>query len=314
MSGEKPGKRRGSLLAFASLFAAVLINAVLFANRQPAAQQPTTTNGEVAVSVGADATTPSTFSVQIFRDQTRIKLRGQVASEEDHKTILGLVKGSFASLDIVDRMRVGKAAPDTNLKVGGIIFALKVLGYIDTGRASVDERNVSVGGEAGSSTSHPALQATLDEPPAGIEVKTSIVPSIYWRGQLLDDGHLIMTGYVVAEDNKKDLENSAHNLLPSSQVANHTSIVENAPDEWTFVTTHSLKILRNLRYGEVHIKGRTIRIKGAVLNQDSLKAIDGLVEKYPRTYSLESKVTIEPEKASLETTIPVNSVSLPNPN
>lgn len=311
MSGEKPGKRRGAVLAFASLFVAFLINAVIFAKDQPAAQQPAATTEETAAPENtATVALTSIYSVQIHRDQTRIKLRGQIASEDDHKTIVGLVKGNFASLDITDRIKVGKAAPRGNLQVGGMSFALKVLSYLEDGWASVDENSVSVDGAAGNSTLHPALQKTLNsERPAGVDVKINITPSVFWRGELID-GHLIFTGYVDAEKSKGVLTESAHDLFQSILIDNQTRVTKSAPDEWMYVALHSLKVLRNLQRGEVHVKDRTIRIEGVVSNDDAMKAITTLADKYPRAFSLESNVVVERQKSGLAT-IPMDDASTP---
>jgi hypothetical protein len=303
MSGEKPGYRRGAVLAFASVFFAFLFNAVIFAKDQPAAQQPITVAADLASPVNTAAvgrvTMSSTYSLVLHRDQTRIKLRGQVPTEEDHKIIVGLVKGSFASLDLVDRIKVGKSAPGANLKVGGLSYALKVLSHLESGSASVNEHSVTVEGAAGNSTVHPALQKTVNyDKPAGVDVKVNITTAVYWRGEIVDD-HLIMTGCVVADKNKTNLEAYAHDLFASFQIANQTNLVESAPEDWNFVTTHSLKVLRHLYRGEVHIKDRTIRIEGLVTNKEASDAINSLTEKYPRTYTLESRVNVEPQKAGL---------------
>lgn len=308
MSGEKPGERRGAIFVSVSLFLAVLASASVYANRQPAAQQPAD-DSKMQVSAVLAIRQPA-FSIQITKDHQRIKLKGQVVSEEAHKTVLGLVKGSFASLDVVDRLKVGDAAYDPNLKVGGISYALKVLSFLENGWASVDERSVSISGVAGNSTLHPTLQATLEERPAGIEVRSTIAPQVYWRGEVASGGHLIMTGYVLTETYKKNLEASAHELLPSSHVANHTNVIADAPEEWTFVTTHSLKILGNLRHGHVHVKDRTISISGAAPTEQAQKEIEALAEKYPRTYALVSKVKVESENAS-SNQVPLNTASTP---
>ena len=45
-------------------------------------------------------TEPITYAVRIHKELDRIKLKGSMSSEEDQKTLIGLVKASFPSATI----------------------------------------------------------------------------------------------------------------------------------------------------------------------------------------------------------------------
>ncbi len=299
MSGEKPGKPRGALFLFGSLGAAFLFSAgFLFVTGQLAAEQSLrdASRKSGAVDEGAAGAETPAFSLRIKKDVDRIKLKGTMPSEEDHKTLLGLVKANFASVYIKDRVKSAKGTARTNVKVGSVNFALKVLSCLETGTANVDSDKVTLGGVAATSALYEEAWDRVDKGrPTGVHVEISGIkpPSEAptWTA-IYSNGHLSMTGVVPDEGKKKVLETAARELFGQASYV-RTGVVETTPDNWMAAALHSLQLLRNLERGTVEITDQSIRVEGKAADETVLKTVDKLADKYPRGFALNSKVVTE---------------------
>lgn len=296
MSGEKPGKRRGIAFGFTSFGVAFLFTAVFSIASQPAAEQKTPDATQSGNKAGAETVSalPSAFLLRIQKDAGRIKLKGNMPSEEDHKTVLGLVKANFASIDINDRVKAAKGQPGTTVKVGGVNFALKVLSCLETGTATIDDGGVTLGGVAATSALYDEARKHIDTGrPIGVEVKShNITPpskTLKWSA-VFSNGHLSMSGVVAGEDDKKVLETTARKLFGHT-IDSSTDLAESAPDSWMTAALHSLQLLRNLEWGTVQITDQSIYVEGTAADESALMEIDALADQYPRGFALESKVS-----------------------
>ncbi|MGA8689605.1 MAG: hypothetical protein WB662_06775, partial [Methyloceanibacter sp.] len=54
---------------------------------------------------------PTAYVWSATRSGSMLTLRGFVPSEEDHRTVLGMVKAHFADLEVEDRLKVTQGAP-----------------------------------------------------------------------------------------------------------------------------------------------------------------------------------------------------------
>ena len=62
----------------------------------------------------------NSYSWAAVRGETRLKLRGAVPSEEDRRTLLGMVKANFPDLKIDDKLRVAEGGPPRELWLGAV--------------------------------------------------------------------------------------------------------------------------------------------------------------------------------------------------
>jgi hypothetical protein len=289
MSGEKPGKP-GTVLAFAGLGAVFIFSTILFVSDRLFAQEPF-----VALQKTQDVTAsiaPCSFRIQ--KEENRIKLKGQTSTEEDHKILLGLVKANFASIYVADRIKPRSDDARTNINVGGVSFALKVLSLLDTGSASIDEKVIKLDGKAGTRALHAeVLEYIKSKQPNGITVKTSITPpskSFYWRAKF-SDGQLDIDGAITAESDRQALDNGAHELFQNVNVVNQTGIVEDLPENWADATLLSLQILRLLNSGVVEIADQSIQLEGLSPDEATLKKVEELTRQYPPGFALKSRIS-----------------------
>jgi hypothetical protein len=297
MSGENPGKRHGALLVSGCLGAAFVFTAVFFivTDQLAAEQKGQNAAGTPAVSdVGPVGAVTPAFTLRIRKEPHRIKLKGTMPSEEHHKTLLGLVKANFASIDISDRVKAAEGAVSSNVKVGGVNFALKVLSCLETGSAIVDNGSVTLDGVAATSTAYEEARKYADSgKPTGIEVKKlDIAPppaELKWSA-VYSGGHLSVTGVVAGEGEKKVLETTARELF-GQEIKVSTGVAESAPENWMAAALHSLQLLRNLEWGSVKMTGQSIRVVGTAADEATLETVDALAVQYPRGFALESKVS-----------------------
>ncbi len=288
MAGDKPGKRRVARVVYACLGAAFVLTAIFIMVDRLGAQQI------AKASTGVSADAAQRFSLRIFKETDRLKIKGFLVSEEDHKTVLGLVKAAFPTTDLTDRIKIEEDATNATLKVGSINFALKALTFMETGVAVVDGASVSFDGEVGTATAHDEIREFIKSSlPTGVILKSQVIKappkSFSWRAEV-QDRKISIRGEVPSLDSKELLQKQANSLFKGWVVSDYTAVSEGAPEDWVKAATHSLAVLQLLKSGFVHIKGQTIRLEGVVDNKKKLIAIDRLASKYPSGFSLVSHV------------------------
>ncbi|HET9394947.1 MAG TPA: hypothetical protein VFO36_02735, partial [Nitrospiraceae bacterium] len=193
MSGVMPAEPRRSFYAWglAVLGATALIQPLALSASWVRAEQqtakveaPATTMEDRAESIAA-----SSYNIRVIKQaEGKFKLRGEVACKEDHKAVLGLVKASYPSADVTDRIKVG-VGKKADMKLGNISFALKALGYLQSGSsAKIDEQGIALTGQTESRAVYEEVQSLLEQGrPAGIVVQDEIIQpqtAFSWRAEL----------------------------------------------------------------------------------------------------------------------------------
>lgn len=311
MSGVEPAERRGHWvtwgLAALGLTAALAAPLALKADSVSAGQNGAKAERAAAGVAGVTAGEQSAvYSVKVTKQASgRLKLKGQVPTQEDHKALIGLVKASFPSADVTDRVKIADA-PHLDTKpsgIGGISFALKTLGFLQSGDARIDERGVDLSGRTESNAAYAEVLGFIGTPPTGVIVRQAQIepPSnaLSWRAEV-GDGRVRLTGAVPDSDGKKKLEASVQKLFSGLEIVNDTYIAEGAPESWLNAAMHSLHVLRLLDTGFVQLADHTIRLDGHASDELKLSKIDTLADQYPTGFSFQSKVSA-PTQASMIT-------------
>jgi hypothetical protein len=307
MSGVTPAERRGffyawglAVLGATALIPPLALSADGVRAEQLAAKADTPTG---AVGVETATSEKSAYSVRLIKQaEGKFKLRGQVASKEDHKAVLGLVKASYPSASVTDRMKIADG-PRVDMKLGNISFALKVLGHLQAGSsACINEEGVALNGGTENRAVYAEVQSLIESGrPAGISIKDNITEpqkSFSWRAEV-DDDKVKLTGAVPDTANKKELEGIVQKMFAGREIVDYTYVAEGAPESWLDAAMHSLKVLRLLNSGFVLLADQSIRVDGQATDGDTLKRIADLADRYPVGFALESKVSVEPARASL---------------
>jgi hypothetical protein len=299
ISGVEPAERSFSFvswgLAALGLTAALAALPALRADKVAAQQQMT------IADTGAASALPATFTVKIVKlAADKLKLKGIVATEEDHKALMGLVKASFPSANVNDRIKIandGKA----DIRLGGISFALKALSFLRDGSARIDEHGVALSGSAESAVAYGEFKTFVASPPTGIIVKEDQVSqpptSMSWRAEV-GGGKVKLTGAVAGNADKKELEATVQSLFSGLQIVDETAVVAGTSDTWMDAAMHSLQVLRLLESGFVQLADHKIQLYGHTSDESKLQKIDSLADAYPTGFALDSRVSA-PMRASI---------------
>ena len=82
--------------------------------RPNAGDAPPAVLAEASPNAGQDASDPSKKKAYVWsasRSGSMLRLRGLVPSEEDRRTVLGMVKAHFADLEVEDRLKIAEGGP-----------------------------------------------------------------------------------------------------------------------------------------------------------------------------------------------------------
>jgi hypothetical protein len=299
MSGDKPVRRYGASVALilGCCGCALWCGAILETRAEPATSprsEMIPQDDIVVLNEGVGQNHPVTYSVRIHKELDRIKLKGSMSSEEDYKTLIGLVKASFPSATVYDRVKVIKSAADHDVKIGGLSFVLKLLGYVEKGRASVDDNGVSLEGSASTAVHLNEVKKTLaNDRPTGVPIKLiRIAPPLKsWTASVTKEGTLKISGVVPNESGKQAITAAAGKMFPECDISDGTSINARLPDKWMKAALHALDLLRLLDNGSVEITDQSIRLKGDAPSETAVKMIDARSTDIPSGFSLNSEVS-----------------------
>ena len=300
MSGDKPIRRYGAsfVLVLSCCGCALWGGASIEARAaEPAASPQSAMIPQDVIVVqdeGEKSSEPVTYSVRIHKDLDRIKLKGSMSSEEDQKTLIGLVKASFPSATIVNRVKLRKSGPDREVKIGALSFALKLLGYVETGKASVDDNGISMEGSASTAVILNEVKKTLaNDRPTGVPIRSVRIapPMKSWTASVTKDNTLTISGVVPDETGKQAITATAERMWPECDVIDGTGFNTRLPDRWMKAALHALELLRLLDNGSVEITDQSIRLKGDAPSETAVKMIDARSTEIPNGFSLNSEVT-----------------------
>ena len=299
MSGDKPMRRYGA--SFALILSCC--GCALWWSASVEARAQSTPNGQSAMipqdvivvkDEGTGPVQPVTYSVRIYKEFDRIKLKGSMSSEEDQKTLIGLVKASFPSATVNNRVKIRKSAANRDVKIGGLSFALKLLGYVETGNASVDDNGVWIEGSASTAVILNEVKKTLaNDRPTGVPIRSVRIapPTKSWTASVTKDGSLTISGVVPDESGKQLVTAAATRMWPECDVVDLTGVNTHLPDRWMKAAFHALNLLRLLENGSVEITEQSIRLKGDAPSETAAMLIDARSTEIPTGFSLNSEVT-----------------------
>ncbi len=300
MTGEKPGESSTAIIAsligccgFIFFFGADYPSA--HADEIAAKHADMIPQNEVVVqNGGAMEELPITYSLRIYKGPDRIKLKGNMSSEEDYKTLIGMVKANFPSINLTDRIKVKDELPDSEVKIGGLSFALRLLGYIENGQASVDNNGLSLEGAATTAVVLTEVQNLIDNnKPTGVPIKNIRItpPETAWNASLTPDGTIKLSGVLPSKNSQETIFNYAKTLFLNSSIEDESEINNKLPSRWAQAAKKSMDLLFLLNKGSVEITEQTIYLKGVAPSEHALKSLDVIAKDLPSSFNLKSEVT-----------------------
>jgi hypothetical protein len=212
------------------------------------------------------------------RKGSTLMLRGFVPSEEDRRTVLGMVKAHFAELVVEDRLKVMNGGPPHEQWLGAVSFGLKQLARLKQGSARLLNDGLKIEGEARSSEDFAEVQKALAGAlPTGLVLLNESIdapvadPFVFVAA--LDPNALTLTGSVPSEDTRKLIKDWSRRYFERPSLDDRLQLASGAPKNWTDAVEVSLRALSRLDTGKVSLSGVAITIEGMARDRGTAIAV-----------------------------------------
>ncbi len=93
---------------------------------------------------------PEGYIWSALRSKSRLRLSGNVPSQEDQRTLLGMIKALFPDLEVKDRMKIVDIGTPTEQWLGAVSFGLQQLAHLKFGSVRLLKSSLRISGEASS--------------------------------------------------------------------------------------------------------------------------------------------------------------------
>lgn len=225
-----------------------------------------------------DGARPNSYSWAAVRGDFGLKLRGAVPSEEDRRTILGMVKANFPDLKVEDTLEIVEGGPPRELWLGAVSFGLQQLAHLKEGGVRLSDANLKVVGEASSTEDYAQIKKALAGPlPAGLTVKGDDVrppvvdPFVFTAD--LGVNALSLAGSVPSEDARKHVRELSRQLFARPGLDDRLEVASGAPKKWDEAVTAALRALSKLETGKIALSGLAVTIEGVAPDQGTAVAV-----------------------------------------
>jgi OOP family OmpA-OmpF porin len=221
---------------------------------------------------------PSAYVWSATRIESGLLLRGSVPSEEDRRTVLGMVKAHFPDLQVEDRLKVADGAPPLEQWLGAVSFSLKQLSYLKRGSVRLLNVKLNVEGEARTANDYAeAKKALAGLLPTGLTITgESIRPPVAKPFVFVADlgaNALSLSGSVPSEGSRKQLRELSRQLFERPGLDDRLEVASGAPKNWDEAVTAALKALSRLESGKIAMSGVAVTIEGVAPDQGTAVAV-----------------------------------------
>jgi hypothetical protein len=234
---------------------------------QASLAMPATTGGvELVAEVNVEAA-KDLYVWSATRTGSSLRLRGNVPSEEDHRTVLGMVKAHFPDLEVEDRLKIAAGAPPKEQWIGAVSFGLKQLAHLKSGSARLLNVGLRVDGEARDVSAYAEVKKALAGLlPTGLSILSDNVrppradPYIFMASLSADA--LTLSGSVPSEDALKRVREQSRRLFERPTLDDRLELGSGAPKDWDDAVAAALRALSRLDSGNIALSGLTLTIEG----------------------------------------------------
>lgn len=213
------------------------------------------------------------------RGDSGIRLRGSVPTDEDRRTVLGMVKAHFPDLQVEDRLKVAdNGAPPQDQWLGAVSFGLKQLSHLKRGSARLSDVALKVDGEARSGADYVEVKKALAGPlPTGLVVASeSIKPPVADPFVFVADlgaNELSLSGSVPSEDARKHVRELSRQLFRRPGLDDRLELASGAPKKWNEAVAAALRALSQLELGKIALSGLAVTIQGVAPDKGTAVAV-----------------------------------------
>jgi hypothetical protein len=249
--------------------------------RPNAGDAPAAVLAEASPNAGQDASDQSKKKAYVWsasRSGSMLRLRGLVPSEEDRRTVLGMVKAHFADLEVEDRLKIAEGGPPREQWLGAVSFGLKQLSHLKQGSTRLLNDGLKVDGEARSAPDYAEVKKALSGPmPTGLTVLSDHVrpplvdPFVF--AATLGPNALVLTGSVPSEESRKDMKELSRHLFERPMLDDQLQLASGAPKGWDNAVEASLRALSRLDSGKITLSGLAVTIEGVAPDKGTAIAV-----------------------------------------
>ena len=212
------------------------------------------------------------------RSGSSLRLRGSVPSEDDHRTVLGMVKAHFPDLEVEDRLKVASGVPNKEQWLGAVSFGLKQLAHLKQGSARLLGVGLKVEGEARSPEDYTDVKKALTGSlPTGLNIMSDNVrppiadPFIFTAD--LGPGKVTLAGSVPSEEARGRLRELSRQLFLRPTLDDQLQPASGAPKDWDSAVTAALRALSLLVSGKIALSGLAVTIEGVAPDKGTAAAV-----------------------------------------
>jgi hypothetical protein len=221
---------------------------------------------------------PAAYVWSATRIESSLLLRGSVPSEEDRRTVLGMVKAHFPDLQVEDRLKIAEGSPPQEQWLGAVSFSLKQLSYLKRGSVRLLNVSLKIDGEARTANDYAeAKKALAGLLPTGLTINgESIRPPIAKPFTFVADlgtNALSLSGSVPSEGSRKHLRELSRQLFERPGLDDRLEVASGAPKDWDEAVTAALKALSRLESGKIAMSGVAVTIEGVAPDEGTAVAV-----------------------------------------
>ena len=238
------------------------------------------------------------------RIESGIRLRGSVPTDEDRRTLLGMVKAHFPDLEVEDRLKIVKGAPPTDQWLGAVSFGLKQLSHLKRGSARLLDVALKVDGEARSAADYAEVKKALAGPlPTGLTIAGENVrppiadPFIFVAD--LGSNALSLSGSVPSENARKEVRDLSRQLFRRPGLDDRLELASGAPKNWDNAVAAALRALSQLESGKIALSGLAVTIEGVAPDKGTAVAVSYQLRRdLPALFSTSESISWKEAAAS----------------
>src|SRR5215475_4652591 len=221
---------------------------------------------------------PSDYVWSATRIGSGLRLRGEVPSEEDRRTVLGMVKAHFPDLEVEDRLKIAAGGPPKEQWLGAVSFGLKQLSHLKRGSARLYNVTLKVDGEARSAADYAEVKKALSGPlPTGLNIAAeSVRPPVADPFVFVADlgaNELSLWGSVPSENARQNVRELSRQLFERPGLDDRLELASGAPKNWNEAVAASLRALSRLDSGKISLSGLAVTIEGVAPDKGTAIAV-----------------------------------------
>ena len=233
--------------------------------------------------------------------ENRLKLAGFVPNEQLRVAIAGRAKVSFPGRDIDDRLKVARGAPNQDIWLGGVTFALEQLSRLKGGgRVVLEGAGLILDGEALDAAAYRNLKAALaNNLPNGVTVKSdNVLPPAAkpyaWTAQFAPD-QVALSGNVPTERARDEIAAAVKKAFPRASVSDRMELASGDPKGWLPAVLALLPRMGQLDRGSAELKDTMGTLTGETEHEGTAEEVRKAVRnEIPAPFRITDRIAYKP--------------------